>query len=96
MKIPLDLEAYQRTAVFTQDTVPKALLGTHDTKAGVWARLVVKQGRLKFYAEDTAEPRILDIGTDGWAKPQQPHHISCDEPVRFYLEFYRKRRCEDD
>ncbi len=93
MHIPSHLEAYKRTAVFTQESVPQGLLKTHTTAPGAWARIVVKQGRLLFTRlGGRPHQEELSPEKDGWIEPENPHFLTCEGPVRFYLEFYRKRR----
>lgn len=86
--LPGSAKKYKETPVFTEDTVPRGLLADHNTAAGVWGRLVVLDGSLDFtrIAEKAVivspeQPMII--------RPQERHHITCDRPVRFKVEFYR-------
>lgn len=85
-----NLEAYKRTAIFTEKTVPRSLQKSHDTKEGTWAKLVVQTGELLLHFVSKNSPEILVTpDTQGWIKPQEPHYIELLVNVRFYIEFYR-------
>lgn len=88
MPIPAGYVAYRRTPVFTQDTVPSALLSAHETKDGAWVLLHVLEGRLRFCIEDPRAETILEPGGPGVIEPKVPHHVEPLGPVRFYLEFH--------
>lgn len=88
--LPADVAPYQRTEEFTQSTVPPGLERRHNTKAGVWARICVVEGKLLYrILEPVVEERVLVSGSDGIVEPQVDHQVEIDEPVRFFVEFYR-------
>lgn len=88
--IPEGCIAYKRTAVFTETTVPAGLLNRHSTKAGVWGKIVVEQGRLRYLVfEPEVSDMVLTPGEPGVAEPMQPHEVMPLGAVRFYIEFYR-------
>ncbi len=88
MPIPAGFVAYRRTPVFTQDTVPSALLSAHETKDGAWVLLHVLEGKLRFCIEDPPAETILEPGQPGVIEPKVRHHVEPLRPVRFYLEFH--------
>ncbi len=89
--IPADVEPYQRTKEFTEDTVPPGLLRRHDTKAGVWGRICVIEGRLRYrILEPILEEHVLEPGRDGVVEPQVPHEVAPIDGVRFFVEFLRR------
>nr|WP_236750234.1 DUF1971 domain-containing protein [Acidithiobacillus ferridurans] len=49
---PVPLKEYQRTPEFTDDDAPAGLLHEHRTKAGVWGRIVLLEGNLRYCLED--------------------------------------------
>ena len=53
--LPSDAAVYQRTDEFSAVTLPGALRKRHSTKAGVWARICVLEGR--------SEGRTLPFGS---------------------------------
>lgn len=89
MPIPAGCVVTRRTPVFTQDTVPPALLSAHETKAGTWAVIHVLEGKLRYFIEDPSSESILKPSQPGVIEPQVRHHVEPVGPVRFYLEFYR-------
>ena len=46
VKIPEGAAPYKRTALFTNETVPLALMNDHSTKAGVWGCCMWKRAHL--------------------------------------------------
>jgi len=85
------LERYKRTPEFTKENVPKALLSTHTTKAGVWGLIRVLCGRLRYHI-DTAPPAALIVPAGGATliTPETPHHVELlESSTVFVIEFYR-------
>jgi tellurite resistance-related uncharacterized protein len=90
MKLPESTEAYKKTPVFTNDTVPSGLLKTHTTKKGTWGKIVVLKGVLKYVIEtDPAEEIVLSQEKYGVVEPEVPHHVMPQGEVEFYVEFYK-------
>ncbi len=88
-KLPDGAVLVRTTAEFDADSVPRGLLRAHRVAAGVWGRLVVRSGSLKFVFDDDAEPeRVLDAGSIQVIPPERPHHLSVIGPVRFVIEFH--------
>jgi tellurite methyltransferase len=82
--------AYRRTAEFTEVTVPSALLARHTTKPGVWARINVIEGRLRYRLRAPFdEEEVLDPGASGTVVPGVEHEVAPLGPVRFFVEFHR-------
>ena len=88
-RLPPGLVAYRRTATFDQDTIPAGLRREHRTRPGVWAKITILDGRLRFRALDTSEETVLCPGTPAVVAPEQPHEVAPDGAVRFFVEFYR-------
>lgn len=88
--LPADVQPYQRTPVFTETTVPAGLLRQHTTKAGIWGKIVVLEGHLRYriLAPEPVEV-LLSPERFGVVEPQVPHEVSPEGPVRFYVEFHR-------
>jgi tellurite resistance-related uncharacterized protein len=88
--LPTGVSLTRTTPVFDQDSVPAGLMAAHRIAAGVWGRLIVHAGTLRFVFEDATD-RPHEIGTGGALviPPDRPHHIEIDGPVRFAVEFYR-------
>ena len=89
-QIPSDAVAYQRTAEFTEHTVPAGLLRNHNTKTGVWGRIVISEGSLLYRIAGTdTEETVLHAGLDGVVEPGVLHEVALLGPVRFHVEFLR-------
>lgn len=87
-ELPATVTAYQRTNLFTQDTVPSGLLKNHSTKEGVWGLIQVEEGQLEYTIEDN-EVHVLTPGNNGVVEPTVKHHVRPLGDVLFSVEFYR-------
>jgi tellurite resistance-related uncharacterized protein len=89
-RLPANVSAYKRTPEFVDDTIPAGLLKSHSTKAGVWGKIVVIDGRLRYrILEPTLEEFVLGPGTAGIVEPTIRHEVEPVGRVRFYVEFFR-------
>lgn len=86
--IPKTAVKYKETKEFTEKTVPRGLLADHSTAEGVWGNLVVLEGRLEFVRPGNPPIEVLPE-KPMVILPQEIHYITCEEPVRFKVEFYR-------
>ena len=88
--LPENCQLHKSTPVFNQDTIPKAILNRHNTKAGTWGKLVILSGSVLFVdlennVEIKATPeRPVNIVPQAW------HHLKTCGPVELKVEFYRK------
>lgn len=88
--LPARLVHYKSTPEFDQQSTPAGLQRNHSTAAGVWGRIVVLEGSLRYVIEQPQpEEHLLTPGTPGIVEPQVPHHVVIDAPVRFCVEFHR-------
>jgi tellurite resistance-related uncharacterized protein len=89
--LPDDVRPHRRTAEFDESSIPAGLLRRHDTKAGVWGRIHVLEGKLRYrILEPEVEEHVLEPGRDGIVEPAVPHVVEPLGPVRFYVEFLRR------
>ena len=86
--LPDNVVAYQRTNLFTQDSVPPGLLKNHSTKEGVWGLIQVENGQLEYTIENK-EIHILTPEKSGVVEPTVTHHVKPLGEVLFSVEFYR-------
>ena len=87
--LPSNAIAYRKTPVFTQETIPNALLHQHNTKKGCWGKIWVTSGQLSYrILTDPPEEHTLTNPSPGIVEPQVPHHVKPLGPVEFYVEFY--------
>ncbi len=89
--LPSDVVVYQRTDEFSELTVPAALRKRHSTKAGVWARIRVLEGRLRYriLCQDPEE-HVLSPSSVGVVEPEVMHEVEPLGAVRFFVEFLRR------
>ena len=86
---PADFVAYKQTPVFTERTVPAGLLRDHATKRGVWARIVVLEGALRYHIASLGVDTVLAPDHGGIVVPELLHSVEALGAVRFYVEFHR-------
>ncbi len=87
--LPPDVKPYKQTPEFTESTLPNGLLKDHQTKAGVWGKIVVLEGKLLYTIQQPPEETVLEPGKPGVVEPTVLHHVQPQGPVRFYVEFYQ-------
>lgn len=91
--LPAGVRFYRRTDVFTETSVPKGLLKSHSTKAGVWGLIRVLEGRLGYRVTDPSRPasqvELTPETPPGLVEPTILHEVAPIGPVRFYVEFHR-------
>lgn len=86
-ELPTSVSAYKQTPSFDEDSVPDGLLRDHRTKPGVWARIVVEEGKLEYTC--VRGVFVLRPGVAGSVEPESPHHVRPLGPVRFHVIFSR-------
>lgn len=95
MALPPGLEAYRRTADFTETTVPAGLLADHTTKDGTWGLIHIAEGRLRYrVTAPRRAPLDVVLSADqppGVIEPTIRHHVEPLGPVRFHVEFWRAK-----
>ena len=89
-RLPDNVAPYKRTPDFTQDTIPTGLLNSHNTKEGVWGKIVVLDGCLRYRILAPVLEEV-DLGPEspGVVEPTVKHEVEPLGQVRFYVEFYR-------
>lgn len=88
--LPEHVISYKRTPDFSELTVPKGLLKAHQTKAGVWGKIVILEGELLYTINEAEiETIVLNQSLSGIVEPEVLHEVKPLGNVRFYVEFYR-------
>lgn len=89
-EVPPGTTHVRTTDVFDADTVPAGLLRAHRVADGVWGRLVVLDGTVRFLFEDEPDQPII-VGPDQAVTipPGRLHHVELGQPARFVIEFHR-------
>jgi tellurite resistance-related uncharacterized protein len=85
--LPEGVSVYTETPSFSELDMPSGLLQDHRTKAGVWAQIVVEDGRLEYTCARGVF--VLSPGIVGILEPEQPHHVRPVGRVRFHVSFLR-------
>ncbi|WP_439637959.1 DUF1971 domain-containing protein, partial [Spirulina sp.] len=94
--LPPTVIPYQRTAEFTETSIPAGLRHAHTTKAGVWGKIIVLAGSLTYrILEPDREEVLLCAGDAGVIEPQMRHEVIPQAGLRFYVQFYLKM-CKED
>lgn len=87
---PVGLVPYRRTERFETATIPPALRRSHTTKPGIWAKIHVERGRLRYRLLAPPQERELGSGEVGVVPPEAPHEVEPLGDVAFYVEFHRR------
>lgn len=92
-EIPESFAPYRRTPEFDEGSVPAALLADHTTKAGVWARIHVLRGELRYLIQPPIDrEELLAPERPGVVVPEVPHRVQPVGAVAFFVEFWRAPR----
>jgi tellurite resistance-related uncharacterized protein len=88
-ELPAHFVAYKQTPLFFETTVPAGILNNHSTKAGVWAKIHVTEGRLRYRVPALQIEREVAAGQIDIVVPEVIHNVQTLGTVSFYVEFYR-------
>lgn len=88
-ELPEHFVAFHQTPEFTEATIPAGLLKDHATKPGVWAKILVTEGALRYHLDGLNQAFDLAPGAVGVIVPEVLHHVEPLGPVRFSVEFYK-------
>jgi tellurite resistance-related uncharacterized protein len=95
-RLPDGLEPYSRTPAVTEETLPPGLRRAHSTKPHAWGLIHVLEGALTYRItdprRDPAETVLTPQGAPGVVEPTILHEVEPNGPVRFYVEFHRRRQ----
>lgn len=90
--IPADVTHYKSTPIFTEETVPAALLRSHTTAERTWGRITILEGALLYRITDERhdfEEVLLTPSNFGVVEPLVKHEVAIVGPVRFQVDFHR-------
>lgn len=88
-ELPERFVAYKRTPIFTEESVPAGLKKDHSTKVGVWAKIIVTEGKLRYRVDALATDMELSPDKLGIVVPEVLHSVEPLGMVRFFVEFYK-------
>jgi tellurite resistance-related uncharacterized protein len=87
-EVPADLVVVRTTPLWDEHSMPQALRRSHRVASGVWGRLLVEQGRLRFVARTTpVVDVVVDHGHAQGIPPDVEHFIEPQGSARFSVEF---------
>lgn len=90
-ELPAGLQVVHSTEVWDHKSMPASLRRTHRLAAGVWGRLQVQEGRLRFRARTDPPLEVVVTPQRPQVIPPEVHHeVEPQGPVRFFLEFLRR------
>lgn len=88
--MPSHFVPYKETPIFTTETVPAGLLRNHSCKRGVWGRIIVHAGVLRYHIERFEIHFDLTPGIEGVIPPEDIHCVEpLDDQMRFQVRFFR-------
>jgi ferredoxin len=91
-RLPDGLRLVRTTPEFTATTTPAGLRAAHRVAAGVWGRLRVLEGRVRFVFEGPPpSARELIAGEAIDIPPDTAHHVEPAAGCRFVVEFHADR-----
>ena len=90
MEWPDDFAPYRRTREFDETTLPSGLAKDHATSRGVWARIHVVSGALRYHVGAPVHRAFLvETAATAVIVPEVPHRVETLGAVRFFVEFWR-------
>ena len=85
--LPESLNPVRKTPEFDEGSIPKGLLKAHQTKAGVWGKIVIIEGKLQYKINEPEEEIIIiDSEKFGVIEPTILHEVKPLGSVKFYGE----------
>jgi tellurite resistance-related uncharacterized protein len=93
-KIPKNFVNYKSTPIFEKDSVPKMFLHLHNTRSGVYGKICVISGALKFYGFTQRKGEIeheisIKAGDFAVSPPEYWHKVEfLTEETNFRVDFY--------
>ncbi len=94
LELPDGFVSYKRTPIFTEETVPAGLKKNHSTKTGVWAKIIVTEGKLRYRVDVCGTDMELSQDKLGIVVPEVLHSVEPLGVVRFFVEFYKTPKQE--
>ncbi len=100
MNIPNDFVNYKTTFAMNKDNIPKMFLFEHNTKAGVYGKICVSVGELKFYGfngrRGAVEQEItIKAGDFAVSPPEYWHKVELmTDDTEFKVEFFAQQDSE--
>jgi tellurite methyltransferase len=91
-ELPDDLVVVRTTDRWNERTMPAGLRRGHRVASGMWGRLRVVEGELRFVAQTQPVIDVIIVADAPQAiPPVVVHEVEPKGPVRFFVEFLRPR-----
>ena len=92
MEWPDGLAAYRRTPEFDEVSIPDGLRSEHATKRGVWGRIHVIEGGLRYHVDAPIHRSFrVSAASSAVIVPEVRHRVEPEAAVRFFVELARAR-----
>jgi tellurite methyltransferase len=88
-ELPNSFIAYKKTPVFTEESLPGALRKDHATRVGVWGKIIVAEGKLRYRVPALQADMELSQDKIGIVVPEVLHNVEPLGAIRFFVEFYK-------
>ncbi|MEP6879062.1 MAG: DUF3565 domain-containing protein [Nitrosospira sp.] len=88
-ELPNSFIAYKKTPVFTEKSLPGALKKDHATRVGVWGKIIVAEGKLRYRVPALQADMELSPDKIGIVVPEVLHNVEPLGTIRFFVEFYK-------
>jgi len=89
-ELPNGFVTYKKTPIFTEESLPAGLKNDHSTKAGIWAKIIVTEGKLRYRVDTLGTDVELSLDKFGIVVPEVLHSMEPLGTVHFFVEFYKK------
>lgn len=95
--IPENFIHYKSTEIFEKTSVPKMFLHQHNTRVGVYGKIMVISGTLKFYGftqrrGDVEQEILIDTGDFAISPPEYWHKVEfLTDETSFRVDFYAEQ-----
>ena len=95
-EIPYNFYRYKQLPIFTEKTIPKWLLTSHNTKIGVYGKINVLEWKLKYFylkneAWEIEKEVFVEAGDYIVSEPQKWHKIEAMWETKIFIDFYEKK-----
>lgn len=90
--IPENYYKYKEMPIWSNDTIPKAILNKHNTKAWVYGKIKIITWELEYTNYDEVKSVTVLTPSSPWiANPQEWHKIKPLWEVKMFVEFYKEK-----
>ena len=88
-ELPDHFVPYKKTPIFTEESLPVALTRDHSTKIGIWAKIIISEGKLRYRVDILKADMELSQDKSGIIIPEIMHNVEPLGIVSFFIQFYK-------